>query len=161
MYLFICLFLAVLGLRCCARTSSNCSERGLLFIVVHRLLIAVASLCCRARASVAVAHGLSCSACGMWDLPGPGFEPMSPALAGRFLTTVPPGKSLNYYSYPIFREGNFDDKSITYCFKYFIEGVLNKILEVIIIFSIINFQYLHLGATLPTKNLERANVHLH
>ena len=31
---------------------------------------------------------------GMWDLPGPGIEPMSPALAGRFLTTVPPRKSL-------------------------------------------------------------------
>ena len=29
----------------------------------------------------------------MWDLPGPGLEPMFPALAGRFLTTVPPGKS--------------------------------------------------------------------
>ena len=31
--------------------------------------------------------------CSMWDLPGPGLEPMSPALAGRFLTTAPPGKS--------------------------------------------------------------------
>ena len=30
--------------------------------------------------------------CGMWDLPGPGLEPMSPALAGGFLTTAPPGK---------------------------------------------------------------------
>ena len=29
---------------------------------------------------------------GMWDLPGPGLEPVSPALAG-FLTTAPPGKS--------------------------------------------------------------------
>ena len=28
----------------------------------------------------------------MWDLPGPGLEPVSPALAGRFLTTEPPGK---------------------------------------------------------------------
>ena len=28
----------------------------------------------------------------MWDLPGPGLEPMSPALAGGFLTTEPPGK---------------------------------------------------------------------
>ena len=28
----------------------------------------------------------------MWDLPGPGLEPMSPALAGGFLTTAPPGK---------------------------------------------------------------------
>ena len=30
--------------------------------------------------------------CGMWDLPGPGLEPVSPALAGGFLTTAPPGK---------------------------------------------------------------------
>ena len=29
----------------------------------------------------------------MWDLSGPGLEPMSPALGGGFLTTVPPGKS--------------------------------------------------------------------
>ena len=28
----------------------------------------------------------------MWDLPGPGLEPVLPALAGGFLTTVPPGK---------------------------------------------------------------------
>ena len=28
----------------------------------------------------------------MWDLPGPGLEPVSPALAGGFVTTVPPGK---------------------------------------------------------------------
>ena len=37
----------------------------------------------------------SCGAqllCGMWDLPGPGIEPVSPALAGGFLTTVPPRK---------------------------------------------------------------------
>ena len=29
----------------------------------------------------------------MWDLPRPGLKPISPALAGRFLTTAPPGKS--------------------------------------------------------------------
>ena len=28
----------------------------------------------------------------MWDLPGPGLEPVSPALAGGFSTTAPPGK---------------------------------------------------------------------
>ena len=38
------LFLAVLGLRCCVQASSSCVERGLLFIVVHGLLIVVASL---------------------------------------------------------------------------------------------------------------------
>ena len=32
----------------------------------------------------------------MWDLPGPGLEPVSPALAGGFLTTVPPGKSKRF-----------------------------------------------------------------
>ena len=42
--LFIYLFLAALGLRCCARAFSSCGEWGLLFVVVCRLLIAVASL---------------------------------------------------------------------------------------------------------------------
>jgi len=35
---------------------------------------------------------------GMWNLPGPGIEPMSPALAGEFLTTGSPGKS-NHISF--------------------------------------------------------------
>ena len=39
----------------------------------------------------ALEHRLN--SCGTWDLPGPGLEPMSPALAGGFLTTAPPGKS--------------------------------------------------------------------
>ena len=56
--------MAVLGLCCCARAFSSCGERGLLFVVVHGLLTAVASLCCGARAigmraSVVVARGLS------------------------------------------------------------------------------------------------------
>ena len=46
----IYLFLAALGLRCCARAFSSCSERRLLFVAVHGLLIAVASL--------VVEHGL-------------------------------------------------------------------------------------------------------
>ena len=41
---FIYLFLAALGLRCCARAFSSCGERGLLFVAVRGLLIAVASL---------------------------------------------------------------------------------------------------------------------
>ena len=41
---FIYLFLAALGLRCCARAFSSRGERGLLFIAVRGLLIAVASL---------------------------------------------------------------------------------------------------------------------
>ena len=34
---------------------------------------------------------------GMWDLPAPGLQPVSPALAGGFFTTVPPGKSPKVY----------------------------------------------------------------
>ena len=48
--IFICLFLAALGLRCCTQAFSSCSEQGLLFVAVHGLLIAVASL--------AAEHGL-------------------------------------------------------------------------------------------------------
>ena len=32
----------------------------------------------------------------MWDLPRPGIEPVSAALAGRFLSTTPPGKSSSF-----------------------------------------------------------------
>lgn len=31
--------------------------------------------------------------CGVWTLPRPETEPASPALAGRFFSAVPPGKS--------------------------------------------------------------------
>ena len=47
-YLFIYL-LAALGLRCCTRAFSSCSERDPLFIVVHGLLRAVASLVAERR----------------------------------------------------------------------------------------------------------------
>ena len=44
-YLFyFYLSLAASGLHCCARAFSSCGERGLLLVVVHGLLIAVASL---------------------------------------------------------------------------------------------------------------------
>ena len=38
----------------------------------------------------------------MWDLPGPGLEPVSPALAGGFLTTVLPGKSCHFLNIVVF-----------------------------------------------------------
>ena len=38
------LLLAALGLHCCAWAFSSCGKWGLLFFVVHGLLIAVASL---------------------------------------------------------------------------------------------------------------------
>ena len=67
---FLFLFLAVLGLRCCARAFSSCGKQGMLFIVVHVPLIAVASLL-QCTGSIA---GLSCStACGI--LPDQGLNP--------------------------------------------------------------------------------------
>ena len=42
---------------------------------------------------------------GTWDLPGPGLDPMSPALAGGFLTTAPPGKTFIYFRSPKFHRG--------------------------------------------------------
>ena len=38
----------------------------------------------------------------MWDLPGPGLESMSPALAGGFLTTAPPEKSPHFLLFCLF-----------------------------------------------------------
>ena len=35
----------------------------------------------------------------MWNLPGPGIKPVSPPLAGGFLTTVLPGKSKTHIYY--------------------------------------------------------------
>ena len=65
--LFIYLFLAAFSLHCCTRAFSSCMERGLLFVAVRALVIAVASLRCGAwalgaRASVVVARRLS--SCG-------------------------------------------------------------------------------------------------
>ena len=61
--LFIYLFLAALGLCCCAQAFSCCSERGLLFVAARELLIAVASRrgawALDVRASVVVTPGLS------------------------------------------------------------------------------------------------------
>ena len=102
LFIYLFLFLAALGLRCCARTFSSGSKQWLLFVAVRGLLIAVASLVAEHGLSSCGSWALECrlSSCGarayllrgMWDLPRPGLEPVSPALAGRFLTTAPPGK---------------------------------------------------------------------
>ena len=57
---------------------------------LHGLLLAVASLGCLGFSSHSSQAQLLC---GMWDLPGPGIEPVSPTLGGGLLSTAPPGKS--------------------------------------------------------------------
>ena len=119
--MFIYLFLAALGLHCCVRAFSLVVAIGGYSLLQCTGFSLQWLLCCRAqalgtRASVVVACRLS--SCGSWalehrlsscgtrayslrgmrDLPGPGLEPVSPALAGGFLITAPPGRSLQYIS---------------------------------------------------------------
>ena len=90
--------MAVLGLRFCVRAFSSCGKRGPLFIAVRGPLTIAARGPLTIAASLVAEHRLSnCGSRaqllrGMWDLPRPGLEPVSPALAGRFSTTAPPGK---------------------------------------------------------------------
>ena len=101
-YLFIYLFGCV-GSSVRARAFSSCGKRGPLLIAVRGpLFIAVRGPLSTAAPPVA-GHRLQTrrlSNCGpraqplrgMWDPPRPGLEPVSPASAGRFSTTAPPGK---------------------------------------------------------------------
>ena len=87
--------MAVLGLRFCARAFSSCDKRGPLFIAVCGPLTIAASLVAEHRLQTRRLSNCGSRAQllrGMWDLPRPGLEPMSPALAGRLSTTAPPGK---------------------------------------------------------------------
>ena len=87
--------MAVFGLRFCARAFSSCGKWGPLFITVHGPLTIAASLVVEHRLQTRRLSNCGSRAqllCGMWDLPGPGLKPVSPALAGRFLTTVLLGK---------------------------------------------------------------------
>ena len=84
--------MAVLGLRFCARAFSSCGKRGPLFIAVCRPLTIVASLVAEHRLQMRRLSNCGSRVQllrGMWDLPRPGLEPVSPALA-----TAPPGKPL-------------------------------------------------------------------
>ena len=85
----------MLGLRFCARALSSCGKREPLFITVRGPLTVTASLAAEHRLQTRRLSSCGSRAQllhGTWDLPRPGLEPVSPALAGRFSTTVPPGK---------------------------------------------------------------------
>ena len=105
--------MAVLGLRLCVRAFSSCGKWGPLFIAVRGPLTIAASLVAEHRLQT---HRLSnCGSQaqlllrGMWDLPRPGLEPVSPALAGRFSTTAPPGKPLTVIIDQTRTTSNFKD----------------------------------------------------
>ena len=87
--------MAVLGPRFCTRALSSCGKRGPLLIAVRGPLTIAA--CHVAEHRLQKRRLSSCGSQaqllrGTWDFPRPGLEPVSPALAGRFSTTAPPGK---------------------------------------------------------------------
>ena len=104
---FFFFFPDALGLCCCVRALSSCGKRGPLLAAVRGPLIAVPSPVAEhglqahglqqlwPAGSRAQAQQLWCTgpaAPHTWDPPGPGPEPVSPALAGGFPTIAPPGK---------------------------------------------------------------------
>ena len=85
----------MLGLRFCVRAFSSCGKRGPLFIAVRGPLTVAAFFVAEHKLQPRRLSSCGSQAqllSGMWDLSTPGLEPVSPALAGRFSTTVPPGK---------------------------------------------------------------------
>ena len=102
--LFIYLFIfGCVGSSVRARASSGYGKRGPLFIAVQGLLFITVRGPFTIAAPPVAGHRLQTrrlSSCGSraqllrgtWDLPRPGLEPASPALAGRLSTTAPPGK---------------------------------------------------------------------
>ena len=120
---FIYLILAVLGLRFCARAFSSCGERGPLTIAAspvaeHRLQTRRLSNC-GSRAQLLR---------GMWDLPRPGLEPVSPALAGRFSTHCATREALNPFQY-----GKL--KCVGCCRKVFVLFLINCSCEIVFLAS--------------------------
>ena len=101
-FFFLNFIFGCVGSSLLTRAFSSCGEQGLLFVAVRGLLTAVASLVVehglQAHASVVAACRLSsCGTraqliCNMCDLPG-----CSSTLAGGFLTTASPGKSLKKF----------------------------------------------------------------
>ena len=88
-YFWLCwVFVSVRGLSLVAasggHSSSQCAGLSLSrpLVAEHRLQMRRLSNC-GSRAQLLR---------GMWHLPRPGLEPVSPALAERFSTTAPPGK---------------------------------------------------------------------
>ena len=104
-FFLIYLFLAGLGLccsmqacRCSLRAFSSCSKWELLCICGAWASYWGSFSCCRVQALELMGFSscgtqLSCPAACRILVPGPGIEPVSLALASRFLTIGPPGKS--------------------------------------------------------------------
>ena len=104
-YVFYVCILFWVCVRFCMQAFSNCRERGLLSTCGVSPSRCSGFSCCRARAferRLGSCGTWGLLLCGMWTLPRPRIKPVSPALAGRFLSTAPPGVEnmylFNFYS---------------------------------------------------------------
>ena len=141
-YLFIYLFLAMLGLHCFVR----------LFLVVmsrdYSLFWCVGfSLWWLLLLQSTGSRHTGFSNCGIWaqlfrgtwNLPRPGIQPVCPELTGRFLSTLPPGKSYFHLL------TNVTNGALNTCRVFFFETH----------FSIL------LGLYPELKSLDRIHAHTH
>ena len=98
----VCLVLAALVLLCCVQAFSSCTEWGLLLLGADfslQWLLLLQTTGSRSWSFIVAECRLS--RCGIWTLaglwqvgsPGQGIKAVSPALADRLLSTVPPGMS--------------------------------------------------------------------
>ena len=106
MYTLLYLFLAMLGLHCCTQPFSSCSTQaycsgfsccGAPTLGLCASVVGIQGLINCGLQAIECTGFSSCGTwaqllCALWNLPRPGIEPVSPALAGRFPSTVPPGK---------------------------------------------------------------------
>ena len=70
---------------------AQASHCGILFCFRALTLRQASVIACRLRSCTTQAWYMLLR--GMWNLPGPGIEPVSPALEDGFFTSGPPGKS--------------------------------------------------------------------
>ena len=120
-FIYLLSLLAVLGLCCCTDHSPAAENGGCSLAEVCGLLLwrragsswhrlhefwhwgsALVAPRLWSTGSIAVVHR-HCYSRGTWDLPRPGIEPVSPALAGGFFTTKPPGKLPSPFAFSSFQ----------------------------------------------------------
>ena len=104
---FLSFFLSVLGLLCCTQAFSSCGEQGLLSCNAQfpHCSVLLQSTGSGHLASVVAVCRLRYSTAQHVESSGPETTPVSPVLAGRFLSTMPPGKF---------------NKFLRYLYKYFL-----------------------------------------
>ena len=81
-------FWGALSLCCCTQATLYCGVWA-----SHRSVFSYCGAWALEGPGPVVAVHWALLLCSMWDLPRPGIKPMSPALAGGFLTTEPLGKA--------------------------------------------------------------------